>query len=91
MPFERQYAEHAAAAEDAGPESVPWALSTAASFALPTDEKPVVAASSEIIGRLLVVSGNEEEGTRMFDDYASPALVAIGQPRRAEALRRLTH
>jgi hypothetical protein len=58
-------------------------------FALAIDEKPAVAAAAEALGRLLIDSGDREEGAQLLAEYAIPAFVAIGQEQRAAALRRL--
>jgi hypothetical protein len=64
-------------------------IAASLTFALAIDEKPVVAAAAEALGRLLIDSGNPEEGRELIDEYAIPAYVAIGQDQRAEALWRL--
>jgi hypothetical protein len=65
-------------------------LAAALGFALALDEKPVIAGAAEAIGRMLIAAGNAEEGGQMLDEYAVPALRAIGQEQRATALQRLT-
>ena len=62
----------------------------ALNWALSVDEKPVVAAAAETLGRLLIAGGDEDEGVQLLEEYAVPALLAIGQDRRAAELRRLT-
>jgi hypothetical protein len=64
-------------------------IAASLNFALAIDQKTVVAAAAEALGRLLIDGGNREEGAQLLAEYAIPAFLAIGQEQHAAALRRL--
>jgi hypothetical protein len=61
----------------------------ALNWAISVDETPVIAAAAESLGRLLIAGGNVAEGVELLEEYAIPALEAIGQEKRAAELRTL--
>lgn len=65
-------------------------IAAALNWALAIDEKPVVAAAAEALGRLLIADGDAFEGGQLLVEYAIPAFEAIGQERHAAELRSLT-
>jgi len=64
-------------------------MAAALNYALAIDEKPVIAAAAESLGRLLIADENADEGRQLLEEYAIPSFHAIGQDHRAAALRRL--
>jgi hypothetical protein len=64
-------------------------IAAALNWSLAVDQKPVIAAAAEALGRLLIASGNRDEGAEMLAEYAIPAFRAIGQDGHAAALEQL--